>query len=195
MPARGLDLLYDSAESHGGYFTTQQAGRAGISTRLLTYYANTGDIERVAHGVYRLVRFPEHRFGAAIAAALWAGPGSAISHDTALAVYGTGPAMPVTTHVTVPRPFRGRRPGVVIHVAPLDAGEVAVWDDVPVTSIERALSDVADCIDQSLALDAARDALQRGLTTRRRLTDYAAKHPGAQKLLQFLPSAPRPIVG
>src|SRR5712691_2441713 len=57
---RGLDRLYDVAESRGGYFTTRHAARAGVSSRLLSYYVAGGDIERVAHGVYRLARFPVH---------------------------------------------------------------------------------------------------------------------------------------
>jgi len=65
-----LGRLYDQAESQGGYFTTREAADAGVSTRLLTHYVGAGDIERIAHGVYRLTRFPAHRFGDAIAAAL-----------------------------------------------------------------------------------------------------------------------------
>jgi len=100
-----------------------------VSTRLLSYYTPLGDIDRVAHGVYRLSRCPMHRFGEAIAATLWVGSGSVVSHDSALAVYGLGPAMPTVVHVSVARRFRGTRPGpgVVVHVAPLTAGEVTMW--------------------------------------------------------------------
>jgi hypothetical protein len=53
----------------------------------LPIYTRAGDIERVAHGVYRLVCFPAHRFADLIATALWAGSDSAVSHESALAVY------------------------------------------------------------------------------------------------------------
>jgi predicted transcriptional regulator of viral defense system len=186
MQGRGLDRLYDLAESHGGYFTTGRASEAGVSMRLLTHYVRAGDIDRVAHGVYRLARFPTHRFGDAIAATLWAGEGSVISHDTALAVYGIGPAMPAVVHVTVARPFRGRRDGVVVHLAPLGAGEVTVWDDVPVTSVERTLSDVAAEIDPALAAEAAHEAIRQGLTTPDRIAAQLGDHPDAARLHHLL---------
>jgi predicted transcriptional regulator of viral defense system len=45
------------------------------------------------------------------AVTLWAGPGSAISHESALAVYGLASAMPAAIHLTAPRSFQGRRAG------------------------------------------------------------------------------------
>lgn len=186
MSRRGMDRLYDLAESQGGYLTTAQAAQAAVSTRLLTYYASIGDIERVAHGVYRLNRFPMHRFGEAIAATLWAGPGSVVSHESALAVYGLGAAMPTVIHVTVPRRFRGTRPGVVVHVAPPTAGEMTVWDDVPVTSIVRTLTDVAVEGDPDLAVEAARDALRHGLTTPDQISSVLDGRPDAAGLAELL---------
>src|ERR1035437_6905385 len=106
MQERGLDTLYGVAEPQGGYFATWQAVEAGVSGRLLSHYATHDDIVRVAHGVYRLRRFPDHRFGDLIATVLWVGGDSAISHDSALAVYGLGAAMPSVIHVTVARLFR-----------------------------------------------------------------------------------------
>ncbi len=183
---RGLDRLYDQAESQGGYFATADAAGAGVSSRLLTYYTKAGDIDRVAHGVYRLSRFPTHRFGDAIAATLWAGHGSVVSHDSALAVYGLGPAMPVVIHVSVPRPFRGTRAGVVVHVVALAAAEVTVWDDVPVTSVPRTLTDVAVEGDPALAIDAARDALRHGLTTPDQISAALTGHPDRARLRDLL---------
>ena len=46
-----------------------------------------------------------------IAATLWAGDASAISHESALVVYGLASAMPSVIHLTVPRSFTGARPG------------------------------------------------------------------------------------
>ncbi|PZS12056.1 MAG: hypothetical protein DLM55_00150 [Acidimicrobiales bacterium] len=183
---RGLDLLYDVAEPQGGYFTTRLAATTGVSTRLLTHYAAAGDIKRVAHGVYRLERFPAHRFGDMIAATLWAGPGSAISHDSALTVYELAGAMPAVIHITVPHRFRGRRPGTVIHQQALTPREVTVWDDVPVTVIERTIVDVATGIDPSLAAEAVQQAQQQGLTTRERLIAYADAHPDHAALRRML---------
>ena len=161
--------LFDVAERHGGYFTTAEALGASISNRVLTHLVGRGVLERVAHGIYRLVAYPSHAHGDLLVATFWAGPGSAVSHESALAVYDVAQAAPPVIHVTVPRLFRGRRPGVRIHVSDLPAGASRVWDDVSVTSVERTLIDVATTADPSLVRDAVHESLQRGLTTRNRL--------------------------
>ena len=48
-------------------------------------------------------------------------------------------------------------------------GSTAVRDDVPLTTIERTLVDGARSSDRSLVREAVHEALERGLTTRRRL--------------------------
>ena len=162
--------LFDVAERHGGYFTTAEALGASISNRVLTHYVGRGVLERVAHGIYHLVAYPSHAHSDLLVATLWAGSGSAVSHESALAVYAVAQAAPPVIHLTVPRPFRGRRPGVRIHLADLPASATQVWDDVPVTSVERTLIDVATTSDPSLVRDAVHESLERGLTTRTRLT-------------------------
>ncbi|MBE7518321.1 MAG: type IV toxin-antitoxin system AbiEi family antitoxin domain-containing protein [Thermoflexaceae bacterium] len=186
MQANGIDALYGIAEPQGGYLTTAQAGEAGVSRRLLSHYAGRGDLERVAYGIYRLHRFPVHRFGELIATALWAGLGSAVSHDSALTVYGLGSAMPAVIHITMPRTFRGKRPGVVTHRADLSSAEIVLRDDVPVTRLERTLRDVAVTGDPSLARAAAREAIERGLTTRARLSATVDEHPDRDQARSIL---------
>lgn len=177
-----LERLGDLAGVHGGYFTTAEAVEAGLSRRLLSHHATAGTLERVDHGIYRLRLYPQPRFEDLIVTALWAGPDAAVSHESALVVYGLGEAMPPVVHVTVPRPFRGRRPGVVVHHRPLDDGERVVIEAVPVTSVERTLADIAESSDPALVRAAASEALERGQTTRRRL-ERAVSDPAARDLL------------
>ena len=177
-----LEQLGDLANTHGGYFTTAEAAKAGLSRRLLSHHATVGTLERVDHGIYRLRLYPQPRFEDLIVIALWAGPDAAVSHESALVVYGLGEAMPPVVHVTVPRPFRGRRPGVVVHHRPLEDREQLVVDAVPVTSVERTLADVAESSDPSLVRAATGEALDRGLTTRRRL-ERAVSDPTTRDLL------------
>jgi predicted transcriptional regulator of viral defense system len=164
-----VERIADLADAHAGYFTAAEALAAGVSRRVLSHHVATGTLERVGYGIYRLRRYPAGRFEDLVVVGLWAGDDAAISHESALVVYDLGEAMPAVTHVTVPRAFRGRRAGVIVHHAPLGRGERVVVDAVAVTSVERTLLDVAAHADPALAAAAARDALVRGLTTRRRL--------------------------
>lgn len=163
------ERLGDLAAAHAGYFTTAEAAEAGVSRRVLSHHASTGTLERLEYGIYRLRLYPAQRFEDLVVVSLWAGADAAISHESALVVYDLGDAMPPVIHVTVPRPFRGERPGVIVHHARLETSERVVIDAVAVTSIERTLSDLAALGDPSMVRAAAREALTRGLTTRRRL--------------------------
>ena len=176
-------VLYRLAEPQAGYFTTAQAQGDHVSRQQLWYLQQTGAIERAAHGVYRLTRFPAQRFEDLVVACLWAGPDAVVSHETALIVYGVGDAMPPTIHLTLPRRFRGRRPGITVHRAPLESEERTVRDAVPVTTVDRTLVDVAQRSDPDLADRAARAALATGLTTRSRLRRRLHGHEAAQRVL------------
>jgi|ERR1022692_406855 predicted transcriptional regulator of viral defense system len=101
--ARTSRVFYQLAAGHGGYFTMAGASRAGISHRKLSYHVAAGALERVIHGACRLIDYPQPPHGDMIAVALWAGPGSAVSHESALVVYGLASAMPPVIHLTVPR--------------------------------------------------------------------------------------------
>ena len=178
--------FYDLAIGHGGYFTTREASRAGLSYRQLSYHVGSGALERVMHGVYRVAGYPGHPHGDMIAATLWAGDASAVSHDSALAVYGLALAMPPAIHLTVPRSFTGSRPGIRLHHEDLGPGEWRLWDDVPVTTVERTLIDLARAGQTSLVREAARESLERGLTTRARLGVAIGRQPGRTQIRRVL---------
>ncbi len=135
---------------------------------------------------FRLRRFPAQRFEDVSVACLWAGDDAVASHDTALAIYELTDAMPAAIHVSVPRPFRGRRPGATVHAAPLDDGDRTERDGAPVTTVERTIADVLVRSGADLARPAAEQALERGLVTRRRLravlADLCLGDPGTKLL-------------
>lgn len=186
MKKPGLRPVYDLAAGQGGYFTTAQAQALGVSRRALAYRVDTGDLTRVEHGIYRLTRHPSQPFEDVIVACLWAGQDGVASHETALAIYGLADAMPAKIHVTVSRPFRGRRRGIIVHHAPLDEKERTVRDDVPITSVARTLADVARTSEARIVAAAAEQALSQGLISARRLKNLAADDEILERALAHL---------
>lgn len=163
--------LYLVAEGQRGYFTTRQARMVGISDRLLTHWVKAGRFRRVAHGIYRLRDFPVTPREELVVPLLWAGPGSVLSYETALELYGLGDVLPSTTHLTVLPSFRPRsHPGLTLHHDPLAADDVARRDDFRLTTVERTL---VDCFhwgaDRDQLVLAARQAIDRGLVDSRSL--------------------------
>jgi len=173
------DELYRSAELQAGYFTSRQAARAGFQSKLLWHYEKTGQFLRVAHGIYRLARFPASPLEDLFVAWLRCGPKSAISHESALAVYDLSDVMPGEIHVTVPRTASRRRAGMRQHTRPLRLGDVKIREGLPVTSVPGTVADVAKAgLAEDLVRGAIREALRHGLTNKRSLMREAKRYGG-----------------
>ncbi len=173
------DALYHLAEQQAGYFTAHQAARAGFSGERLTDYSKNGRYKRVAHGVYRLTQFPSSRFEDLFVAWLKCGPKSAVSHESALALYDLSDILPADVHVTVPRTASRRRRGIRLHTNRLPPADVVKREGLPVTSVPRTIADVARTgLSEDHVARAVREALERGLTTRDALMAEAKRRGG-----------------
>ncbi len=178
------DGLYWVAESQAGYFTAEQALAAGMDRSTLRHHARPGGrYERVRRGLYRLRHFPSTRHEHVVAAWLALSKVPAIvSHESALELYDLSDVIPSTVHVTVPREKRGQRPrpGVRVHTlerAP-SASEIRRVAGVLATSPERTIIDSLEAGTQLEQIElAVRQALERSLTTPRRLRAAAARRP------------------
>lgn len=180
------DALYRMAEPQGGYFTSAQAARTGFSRKLLWHYQKTQKFLRAAHGIYRLGRFPSSRFEDLFVAWLKCGPKSAISHESALALYDLSDVLPTEVHVTVPRTASRRRKGIRMHTNRLRPADIAKREGLPVTAVPRTIADVARAgLSEDHVTRAIREAVQRGLTTREALLAEAKRRGGrAERLIQ-----------
>ncbi len=150
MPRSRMDELFALAEENNGLLTSKEAREAGIMDSVLARLARRGRLDRVARGVYRIAHYPADRFAQYKEAVLWAraskGPERiALSHETALLIYGISDANPAGVHLSVPRNARLRREcpkWIVIHRADLSSEDVTEQEGMPVTSMERTILDV-----------------------------------------------------
>lgn len=149
MARAARERLYAVAEAQAGYFTAGQALAAGYSHAAQSYHVKAGNWLREGWGVYRLARFPLVPGAKLVRLMLWSRDRvgevqAAVSHDSALAVYGLSDVLPAVTHLSVPPGFRKAPPtGVALHRARLAAGEVTLRDGYRVTTPLRTLLDVA----------------------------------------------------
>lgn len=150
MPRSRFDELLSIAEEHDGLVTAEQARQSGFTDSVLARLTQRGRLERTARGVYRIPHFPPGRFSQYLEAVLWAkanrGPDDvAISHLTALNVYGISDASPDRIHITVPRSTRLRRQqpkGIVVHQEVITQDDIQVHEGIPVTTIDRTIEDL-----------------------------------------------------
>jgi predicted transcriptional regulator of viral defense system len=174
------DGLYRLAESQAGYFTAGQAIAAGMDRSTLRHHARPGGrYERVRRGLYRLRHFPSSPNEHVVAAWLGVrGAHAVVSHESALELYELSDVIPTVIHISLPRMKRGQRPrtGVRFHTLkrPPAPSEVRNVHGIPVTTPERSIVDSLDAGTQPEQIELAiRQALERGLTTPRRLREVA----------------------
>ena len=171
MPGLVFKTIHELALEQHGMLTTDQAEELGVTRDRLSKMVQTGDLIRVARGLYRDTAAPETRLTPYMAAALW--PLTTVgllSHQTVLGLLDISDVVPGQIHITVPRGFRKRAsrplPGVMLHQADVPENERTAIEGVPATSVARAIRDCAmDNIGPALLRQAMKDARANGWLT------------------------------
>lgn len=161
------EALFDLAQSQAGYFTTQQAARAGYSPQLLAHHKGK-KFERVRRSIYRLIHFPASDREDLVVLWLWSEQAGVFSHQTALALHDLSDILPSKVHLTLPTTWECRRlrvpPGLVLHFADIGDGDRASFEAVPVTKPRRTLQDcIEKHVEPRLVEQAISQARRRGL--------------------------------
>ena len=166
-----LEELLPLAEQNDGLVTSNQARALGIADSVLARLTQRGKLERVARGVYRIPYFPADRLSQYREAVLWArasqGPEQvALSHETALGVYGISDVNPSRVHLTVPKDARLRRrkpKWIVIHRGDLTPTDLTTHEGLPVTTVPKSVLDVMNSTGRlGVARQAIKDARKEG---------------------------------
>jgi predicted transcriptional regulator of viral defense system len=172
MPRTRMDELFALAEEHDGLLTSKEARAAGIQDSVLVRLAQRGRLERMTRGVYRIAHYPSDRLAQYREAVLWAkasqGPQRiALSHETALLLYGISDANPSRVNLTVPTSARLRRKcpeWVAIHRANLSLQDIGEHEGLPVTTVSRSIMDVLLATHRiDVARQSVSDAVREGL--------------------------------
>lgn len=167
-----MDELFALAEEQDGLFTSKEARSLGIQDSVLVRLRQRGRLERMSRGVYRIAHYPAERLAQYREAILWVqasnGPECiALSHETALLLYGISDVNPSRVNLTVPVSARLRRvhpKWIAIHRADLAPEYIQQYEGMPVTTVKRSILDVLTATRRTdVARQAITDALRKGL--------------------------------
>ncbi|WP_228815561.1 type IV toxin-antitoxin system AbiEi family antitoxin domain-containing protein [Nocardia puris] len=157
------DELWDIATTRHGFVTAQQATEAGIDKYALQMLVHRGTLERAAHGVHRFPRYPIGEYDNLMLAVLWTRvPEAALSHETALDVYGISDINPHRIHLAVGKQRRFRRTSgedYVVHYEHLEPAQVGWWQEIPAVTPATA---IAQCVEYGTPTYLLRQAIERG---------------------------------
>jgi predicted transcriptional regulator of viral defense system len=167
------------ALDQGGYFDRGDALDHGLGDDDLAHHVRTGRFERVFPGIYRLAVAPYARHDELLRAWVWTNYRGAISHESALALFGLSDVVPTAVHLTVPFGFRREvPPGALfaLHRSLLDEGDTVPFEGVRATAPARTIVDAAAAgtAPEQIVL-AVRQALERALIDPEGLRAAAAR--------------------
>jgi predicted transcriptional regulator of viral defense system len=136
-------LIAALAGRQHGLVTRQQLVAAGLASRAIDYRLRTGRLHRIHAGVYAVGHRPVSPHAYALAAVLACGPGAALSHGSAVTLWG------LSKHWRTPREVTtrtARQPARVrVHRSKtLTAMDVTDHYGIPVTTPARTLLDIAE---------------------------------------------------
>jgi predicted transcriptional regulator of viral defense system len=149
-----LDLA-DVASAQWGLITTAQAKAVGSSRKAVGRLAQSGALERLAHGVYRLTGAPSDPRDDLRAAWLALDPGrtagerlrdelpEVVSHRSAAALYELGDLDADRHEFTVAGRRQTRRPDIRFHRATLSPSDWGIVHGLPCTTVIRTIADLA----------------------------------------------------
>jgi predicted transcriptional regulator of viral defense system len=184
---RGLEA---EAYEQNGYFSVRQARSHGVSSQLLNHHVRSGRFAPVRRGLYRIQGFPSVAHDDMRESWMAVGPEKAVlSHESALELLDLSDNIADSTHLLVPRRHRGlRRPaGVALHTRPDGEDVPVVWrEGMPLTAPARTIIDTLGRLQPEQAEMAVRQALGRGLVTKRRLRAEAERRRKGRALESIL---------
>jgi predicted transcriptional regulator of viral defense system len=169
---------------HGNVTRAQLRG-LGISDQGIKHRIAVGRLHRVHRGVYAVGRPPVVVLERAAAAVLACGPGAALSHASALALWGITP-WPRRFDVIVTRRRRPR--GITVHRCALARRDLATQRGIRVTTAARALLDSATRLNDDDLTRAVNDARHKRLTSPQSLAELLERYPnhfGVHRLRPF----------
>lgn len=168
--------------------TRQQLLAMGVNPRAIDYRVRIGRLHLSYSGVYTLGYPPVTPLERAMAAVLACGPRAALSHGSAMALWGLWKPWEAPLHVTVAADRRPR--GIRVHrVRTLDREDVTRQHGIPVTTLARTLLDLARWMTAKSLTRAVNDGRLTGRLNSRALADVVKRNPrhrGAAKLAAIL---------
>jgi Transcriptional regulator, AbiEi antitoxin len=182
------------ASRQHGLVTRQQLMALGLGESAIVYRCRNGRLFRVHLGVYAVGRLPATPVERAAAAVLACGPGAALSHGSALSLWGFASHWREPHHVTSAKLHV--RPGIITHEARgLTRTDIRHQLGIRVTSPARTFLDCAIELGPYRLPRMAADARRRGYLHVAQIADVLDRfrfHRGRPPLLEALGGLQQP---
>jgi predicted transcriptional regulator of viral defense system len=167
-------LIARLAARQHGVVTVVQLLAAGLDRDAIAYRRRVGRLHLLHRGVYAVGHRPPSPLAKAMAAVLACGPGAALSHGSAAALWRIVPRWCSPTHVAATSDRR--HPSIHIHRS--THADATTHYGIRVTTPARTLVDLADVLNERALTRAVNEAQVLRLVTSAELTTLFTRYPG-----------------
>jgi very-short-patch-repair endonuclease len=162
-----------------GVVSSAQALDLGMSTSAISRMVKSGAWIRVLPRVYRDACAPITFKQRLMAALLWAGEGSFVSHRAAAALWGLDAFDGEIVEISCPRYLKCPVDWVVVHTTPWTA-DLGKLQGLEVTSVARTLIELGAVVDRNAVEMALESGLRRRMTALRKLEALMTRAKGVR---------------
>jgi Protein of unknown function (DUF559)/Transcriptional regulator, AbiEi antitoxin len=171
-------LIAEIARRQYGLITIWQLTAIGLTSGAVTHRVRTGRLHRIHRGVYAVGHARLSQEARWMAAVLWAGEGTGLSHLTAAVHLGAWRRRLEGIDVISPR-RRRPTPGIRAHWARnLDPRDLTIHRGIPVTTMARTLVDLTDVLTEHQLANVIHEAAFRNRFSERATRAAMARAPG-----------------
>lgn len=170
-----LRKIADVTAAQWGMVTAAQAGQLGVTRLMLSRLADSGHLERLAHGVYRDAGAPSDQFEDLRAAWLSTEPklraeerlgdlaeGVVVANSSAAMLHGIGDLWANRHEFVTPKRRQTQRVEIRYRQRQLDERDVTLVEGLPAMTLERTLADLLENVgEMSLVADALSAAVRK----------------------------------
>jgi hypothetical protein len=193
MPSADQTIATLAARRNGNV-TRQQLLSLGLDDNAIARRIQVGRLHVAYAGVYSVGRPARTNVERAAAAVLACGAGAALSHESALGLWGFAKRWAAPFHVTVPT--ARRRAGIHVHRSrTLSAQDIKIRLGIRVTSFARTVLDCSPELSDKRLTRIVGDARRDGYIHLESLAETIARsprHPGAVRLHPFIANPSNP---
>jgi very-short-patch-repair endonuclease len=188
------------AELQHGVVTRAQVRDLGVSDSSVSRRLAGGLWDRVLPGVFRITGAVGDPRQLPMAATLWAGDGSVVSHATAARLWEIDGVRERKIELWVPSKRNLRNPSVHVHRGTrIDRADRSTSGPLPITTPIRTLIDISARMEEAALLAAMENLIRRHLATPERLAVRlealrSSGRPGAGRLADLLASRAGPAL-
>lgn len=174
----GVDaVVAELAGRQHGVVARWQLSCMGVSSGAVERKIARRSLHPIHRGVYAVGHRVLSQDARWLGAVLAFGPDAVLSHRSAGQLWGIVPRYAIVSEVTRPASVRGKR-GIVVHRSAIPVDERTVENGIPVTTVPRAMLDLAAMLDVRQLERAWNEMEVRELTDALSVPNLLARHPG-----------------